>query len=108
MPKMEYICPWNEVWAVNVYPSHHSQASKSTSTNPFLKKNKGSSPSGVNPIVKNCVFSPYNFSTWGPAHLLEWGFRASGPKKGKKEEKYWSCPPPENRKKKLPPKIAQK
>ena len=38
---------------VNVYPSHHNQASKSTSTNPFLKKNKGSSLSGVNPIVKS-------------------------------------------------------
>ena len=40
---------------VNVYPSHHNQASKSTSTNPFLKKNKGSSFSGVNPIVKSLL-----------------------------------------------------
>ena len=40
---------------VNVYPSHHNQASNSTSTDPFLEKNKGSSPSGVNPIVKFVV-----------------------------------------------------
>ena len=41
---------------VNVYPSHHNQALKSTFTNPFLNKNKGCSLSGVNPIVRDRRF----------------------------------------------------
>ena len=41
---------------LNVHPSHHNHALKSTSTNPFLNKNKGSSLSGVNPIVKNHLY----------------------------------------------------
>ena len=36
---------------------------------------------------------------WDPTHLPERGFRASGPKQEKKNEKYWFRPPPENRKK---------
>ena len=50
---------------VNVYPSHHNQALKSTSTNPFLNKNKGSSLSGVNPIV---LFFPIPFAAIPPLH----------------------------------------
>ena len=52
---------------VNVYPSHHSQALKPTSTNPFLIKNKGSNLSGVNPFSDIFSFrrlTNYQYQYW--------------------------------------------